>query len=578
METVPGSVKLEYLETLLYGRLQSQCPSAIPLQISCFSQRNNLIILVHYLPEEAPEPQEIFPLFRQTIKAEGTFQPEQIQLYLIVHGQSYQLEGSENLGLVELESEVKLEVRTLTGSEEKEAVSKPWFFSHLSFRYFLEKLQKYQINFKQQKSALIIAVTTLSTVILSASLYALTRPCVLGKCQAIVQARQLAVDARTFLQTASSETDLVTAKQQLGKSIEILQTIPWWSISHAEAAILIQDYQLKFQDLDAIFVAKRIGSQAVILAKSPPLSIAQWQEIRQLWQEGIANLKKVHSDSNLSALAQTKLQEYQRNLAYINQRLSAEQKAVSSLKSAEQAAKLARVRENNAQSLSDWQLVYASWQTGIKRLKEVSPGTTVYEEAKQLLEIYLPKLVKAGTRQQQEEFATKIYQQARGEAKLAEEAQSKNQWTAAVSHWRNALTQMEQIPKNSFQSHQAQPLISTYALSLKQAETKLKAAIEAQKNKTELEKICSNSTKICSYLIGDNVIKVTLTSSYIQHLWNTALEARSRANFPAQVQILSHISQLEQSLQKISNRSGKRVEVYNSDGNLMVVYEAQISR
>ena len=68
------------------------------------------------------------------------------------------------------------------------------------------------------------------------------------------------------------------------------------------------------------------------------------------------------------------------------------------------------------------------------------------------------------------------------------------------------------------------------------------------------------------------MIKVNLTSSYLQQIWDLSIQAKLNANIKEQAEILNHLARLEQSFQIISNQAKISLAVYNSKGNLMTTY------
>ena len=73
--------------------------------------------------------------------------------------------------------------------------------------------------------------------------YALTRPCVIGSCNALSQAKL--INDRVTVATFSSPTNavLLTAYQQMQESEEILQSIPIWSRFYKKAQDQLQQQQ-----------------------------------------------------------------------------------------------------------------------------------------------------------------------------------------------------------------------------------------------------------------------------------------------------------------------------------------------
>jgi tetratricopeptide (TPR) repeat protein len=507
---------LETLKEYLEKNLQAK-----PIEINCFFRKDLPIFLIHYSESVVPNPKEVFSLLKQALKQEGFPEDYPVSMYLVWQ-ESDRVDFLQRL----LVTETKI-------SDE---------------------------NFKNTQKPRKFAFAGLITGIAIVSLfcgYIFSRPCVIGKCQAISEAKEAMQMAFIQVNTSASDGNILSAQQELNKAIATLKSIPVWSNSRPQAEKLLKDAQEQSQNLNKIVNAIQIGQKAN--------SVTEITESQSLWQEAIATLETIPSKSHWKTVAQFKIQQYQKNLVELQQQQTDRQNAIAYLKKAQETAKLAQNRENDAQSLSDWQLVSATWQTSLQQLREISPQTKEYQQAKELLEAYVPRLVSARKRKQQEEVATNIYQKATEQAKIAQNAESKNQWLAAVTNWRNALNFIQQVPKNTFQYRQAEPLIATYLLALNRAN-------EFSQANSILEKICLENSQ-CNYTIADNVIKLNLTSDYIQKLWETVLQARATGNWQTEAQLRDRIALLEKNLQSLGNNSGKRVEVYNSDGRLMMVYE-----
>ncbi|MCU0533891.1 MAG: hypothetical protein MUD14_08345 [Hydrococcus sp. Prado102] len=408
-----------------------------------------------------------------------------------------------------------------------------------------------------------IAGAATGVAIVVASSYALTRPCVIGKCSAIPQAQQLATQALSRVSVSSDEPEIVSAKQELDEAIATLNAIPGWSNYRSEAQTLIKDYQHDSDSLKAIIDATQTADRAILLVQN---SSTQWEEMRSLWQNAIATLQPLLSERQWQAIAQVKIYDYQKNLDALQNRNNAQKTANVKLQTAKETALVAQMRQNSAQTASDWQQVSSIWQTALQHLREISPQTSVYQETRQLIKVYTSELLSAGMRQRQEESATNLYQRAIEQAKRAQNAETKQQWSAAASDWRIALTYIKQVTRQTFQYRQAEPLIATYTLALDRA-------MKYQQIEGILTKICDKNSNICSYTIDERAIKIQLTSTYTQNVWDTALQARANGNVQIQIDLLNRLSSLESTLQNLSNNLGKRVEVYNSEGRLITVYE-----
>ena len=168
-----------------------------------------------------------------------------------------------------------------------------------------------------------------------------------------------------------------------------------------------------------------------------------------------------------------------------------------------------------------------------------------------------------------------MYAKAQKHSEMARKSEKNNQWSQAVNYWNIAVVYIKKVPQNTFKWSEVQPLISTYNLGLAQATNKLKQITEAKTITSELDTMCVMKEKICDYKITENLIKMKLESHYLEQVWMTAVQAKAQGNLQIQVELLNHLSTFEHRLQKISNQSGKSIEVYNPQGNLMTVYHRQ---
>lgn len=424
---------------------------------------------------------------------------------------------------------------------------------------------------KPWRKGLILGLTT-SLALFFGTFYLLTRPCVISQCDAMTEAQQYANTSNQILKQNPSGRAIFEAQKQLQEAISLLEQIPRWSVHHSKAELFLTRYQDKAQTLDNLITALKTASQASTKTQKPPYTVEKWQEVQQDWRSAIARLETIKSDSELYLLAQAKMVEYRNNLNAINGRLNEEAKALEKLKIAQETIKVAQVRQGTAQSLDNWQLVYATWQTAIERLKEIPPSTTVYEKAQKLMNDYSNQIAEVRDKKNKELFAVNAYNQALRLAQLAKNAEMVKQWSASVYHWRNALNYIQQVPQNSFQYNQVQPLLTAYQGALIQAENQLRKTLKLQQAKEDLAQTCKGVTKVCDFTVSDSLIKVKLTPNYIEDIRQTALKAKAQANTNTQIALLDHISTVEQALQIISNNTGLRVEVYEPNNSLAIAY------
>ena len=407
---------------------------------------------------------------------------------------------------------------------------------------------------------LLLSAVGLGFGFISLLAYGLTRPCVVGKCEAIAQAKLVQAPSANL-----TKSEIQGVQQQLSESVAALQPIPAWSPYSLEAKTLRLNYRHKLETLDKIVAALESEAKAKEQLQTPLSASAT--EIRGFWQEAIASLNQIPTDSEFFPFAHSQIQQYQQNLAATSRQLTAKRKAIKSLEQAKSAAEIAETRHLAAHSPADWQLVIATWDTAIKRLQELP------NPDQKLLEEYQTQQAAAQKRKQQEQLALDKFKQGTEQAQQAKDSEAINQWTAAVTHWRNALNAIKQVPKNTSQDTQAQALRDSYTKALNRAQAQLQTAVTLQQARSDLEKVCSGTTKICHYDITASEIQVNLTSAYIQKVRQTALQAKAQDNLQAQVNLLDHIASVEQGLEAISNNIDLRVNVYSSQGALLVTYK-----
>lgn len=391
----------------------------------------------------------------------------------------------------------------------------------------------------------------------------LTRPCSLwGSCSLLSASENLATRA---LQNTSL-ANLGSSKTSLVHAIEALKSIPIWSMSYPRAQTLLAEYQTHLQILTQLLQSQEKAHQAHQQLKQAPLSVQQWQKVRQLSQEAIALLSTTPHQSSFFSLAQTQLRQADIYLRVAEQRLEAEQKALALLKSAQVAARRAQVLQDKAQSLGDWNLVVASWQTAVDRAREVDIDTTSFPRSRQQLEAYLFYFVKAQARHKQEAKAENYLKKAKELAIAADECQENQEWALAISQWSKAIAYLQQVSPQTFGYASAQVLATQYLLALNQAKNRLKIS-------EDLDNTCQQKDTICNYEIRANKIEITLTKLYSQKVRQTALIAQAQTDTKTQIDLLNYLTQLENRLQIISNKTLKPLEVYNSDRVLLTRYE-----
>lgn len=417
-----------------------------------------------------------------------------------------------------------------------------------------------------------IALAGGSLTLMVGLVYGLSRPCVIGKCVVLQEAKQFSKQLPESLANASSSQEIIGWQQQLQKHIRQVKAIPPWSWKHGQA----QDWLAANQEASAEFArlqdAFSQATQAAQLAQNPPHSVEHWQEVATKWQQAIAALENVPQDASFADLVAEKRAEYRHNLQAIRAEIRAEQKAQEQLDAAKAAIATAQTREGVAGSWESWQRVYSSWQGAIEQLQQVRSGTQAYEEAQSLLASYKSELSQARDRKNREAMATKLHNQAMNEAQKAKALEQKGNWSEAVASWRNAIRSAQQLQQHAGYGSKAETLAQTYQTELKTAQKKLQTAQLLQQARTSLMSICMGSPKICEYNATADVISVRLANDYVQRVRTTVMEANSTRQKQILSQVDSHVRGLQAALEGISDSVGIPIAVYDPFGGLIDTY------
>jgi len=603
MKTATRPDNLEILGHLLQEDLQAKLSESIPVRVRCLLKENTLAVLVQHRGEELPNSQEILDFLEQTMLTEQTLLklllPDErsvsrpVKMYVRVAGQkqayashSFTVEPPVS-GITAATTQENIpEAEQLPNNpvegENNEVESESTNTNVLGKSEAAPDLQEQQMvesdgevdemptsALAKGKSAVIPLVVSgvgLSLVVFLGCFYVLTRPCVIGQCKAIVEAQNLRELSTKTLQNPQSGQEVLEAQQQLKDAINLLEAIPPWSKEYTKAKQILKTYHHQNQDLDQMVTALKMAARASYKSQNPPHSASKWIEIQNLWREAIAQLEQLPKNSKLQPLAQAKIKGYKLNLEQIKQRLVQERKAIQTLQASKDAALIAQARQGVAQEAAHWQLVYSTWQTALNSLQQIPQGTTTYTEAQKLLESYRPKMAAARDRKTQEKIAVNAYKKGIRFAQIAKNFQEDNQWSAAVTNWRNALTHVSQVPSDTFYYSKAQSLVKPYKSGLEQAQGKLRSAVKVQQARRDLNQICSGKSQVCRYSINTNTIKVRLALSYVQKIKQTAMSADAKGDYKTRASLVDHISKLQEALETVSDNARIRLEIYSPDG------------
>lgn len=606
---------LTQLETLLQQRLQEKLVEISPLQVSCFLKKDALLMAVQHPLPALPHPKRAFRLMETVFREQNLQWRYRGLMCLKVQGGdrpyaftpcteeapkndiATQVKASTPEGIAESQrvfppvEESRIENR---GSNPEQSLQEEEFVDYPDVDYPDEEIHHRDLDFdfspvdeeedpedwmqqsytKTKESSphlekIWVGVVGTGVVVAIAvflgTLYGLTRPCVLGSCETMEVAEELANNALETLQDPPSGRAILQAQQQMQQSIALLESIPSWSKKHGEAANLLVAYRDTKDGLKDLISALQIASRAAELSQNPPLPASQWATAKQTWEEAIAGLETISPASEFYRFARKKIGEYRANLDIVSKLWETEQKALESLEAAKEAVKIAEVRQGIAQSLEDLRLADATWKTAIARLESVSEDTLSYDSAQTELAAILPKAKEAEDRKNHELFATEAYNQAVQFSERARSAQRRNRWTDAVSHWQSAVNYIKQVPSDTFSYGKAQSLIKEYNSSLTRAEGSLKENIQVRQARLDLDAICNGELIFCVYSINNSIISVRLTPSYIERVRKTAIAARADNDIDAQADIMDHIFSLEQALEKVSDNAGIPLEIYTTD-------------
>ncbi|HEY9700109.1 MAG TPA: hypothetical protein V6D10_22835 [Trichocoleus sp.] len=449
--------------------------------------------------------------------------------------------------------------------------------SHSDQVAFIEPSTSAKSRFgKQLSPSAIIFFAVVGVFAVGSGIYMLSRPCVIGVCKPLEQAQQSSTAAIDKIQNTNSALEVVDAYEQLTQASDMLSTIPPWSSHYETAQGLMMTYENQAKLVEQAVKALRQANKAALKSQNPPHPLQQWREVQWLWRDAIAQMQKVAVDSPMYGLAQRKLQEYEANLAGINDRVIAEQNAQDRVNVARKTAQVAEARAGIANSAEAWQQVYATWSAAIKLLQQIPQGTMASGEAQQLLALYQPKLNEAEQKQSQESIAVSAYNQAVQFADQARNLEEQNQWEQAASVWQNALTKIQQIPTNTAYSNQAQTLVSAYTTALNQAETNRTRYGAMQSQKAQLDRTCRGNPEICTYTFTPQAIRVQITRTYDRLAERTITSSQS-GTVSAPPATVNQVDELLRSLAAISEQAQVPIELYNADGSKFGTYAPDVS-
>jgi hypothetical protein len=576
--TATPPIDLARLEQLCQQRLQAELPQVAPLQIHCYLRDETLAIVVEHGQPVLPYPHQVFHQCERILAEEGLLASrDRCLIYLRMEGQAQpyafhiaKAKPARHPSTAPLAPPTEPD-SNLTSYSDSEALDAQPLTPHPEDD--LDDEETEATSAKQTWLPIIIAGAGLAGIVFLTSLYLLSRPCVLGACDEIPYAQELAQEALSTLEEPESGKEILKAQIQLKQATQLLNAVPPWSNRHTEAQNLFKTYQETNLELAKLVESLQSGARASYLTQNRPISLEKWDEALQAWRVAIAHLEQIEPENQFYAFAQDKVKEYRRNLRTVERGLENEQKASTTLAIAQETAKTAAVRQEIAQNLKNLQLAQNLWQTAIARLRQIPQGTTAHAEAQEALTAYNTQLGVLRDRLNRESFSNRAYNEAVRFSADAKNAEANSQWSQAVINWRNALNALAEVQSDTFEYSKAQSRLETYRNALNSAENKLKSAVTIQQARNDLNRLCGqNADKVCHYTLSENLLKVTLTPTYIQKVRATAIKAQSAGDVNAQVKILDHVYTLERALETVSQNLGTRLEVYTSNNVLVQTF------
>ena len=428
---------------------------------------------------------------------------------------------------------------------------------------------------KQSPFAMLAAAGMVSAaaVILAGGYYLLSRPCVIGECTTLANAKQLSENSAKTLKISKVANSPEEAQQQLKQAIALVEPIPSWSIHRGEAQSALENYRQQSQNVNSAIDAARLARSAAQKTQNPPYSAESGKEAQSLWQSAIAQLGEIPTDSPVYPFAQRKTKEYRKNLASGNRLLSTEKQAEKTLIEAKSTAQIAEAREAVATTAETWAQVQAGWEKSLAILSEIPSSTQSYQQGKLLVPKYETKLSQARERKNVEGISENAYTQAVTLAAEAQIFEGKNGWFKASEYWRRALSYAEQVPAATSYSQKAKPLIDSYTKSLQQAEVRLQEERNLQKARTDLDRTCKGKPKICDYTVSKGLIAVQMTPDYVQKLQQTFIQANNNNAVKTRQAVEKHVETLQKALEAIAENAKIPMQVYDGEGKRIASHE-----
>ncbi|MUG99739.1 hypothetical protein F7734_48640 [Scytonema sp. UIC 10036] len=633
MKVAAQQEDLQFLAQILQEQLRAEVPSGDLFQVKCAVKDDQLMILAQHSVGVMANTETVFAVLEEALQSLPGHQEQQVELFLRVVGQKLpytkrsltlrtpatynpfeveEIEEPEDIELedirtprsqnfhdIEIEEDTHPQSFSSSSGELSINAGESGSFSSSFLNASLPEvsdedepydpmadapdLSTYSSSKPARKIKPVLVGAALAVIaILGGATYFLTRPCSILECQEIQAARELQKSLDRLKLNARSETELPKMQQQLEETSISLKGIPFWSPYHQEAEKFSTSFFGESEKVNQVIKAFEMGSIALQKSKTPATSMQELQARQNLWRQAIASLEVINSNSELYKLVQPKLLIYRSHLKVVKQQLLAEEKWIEKLAAAKAVAVEASKRDATAKTLQELQKVQATWQVAVNALAGIPPKSTVYKESQKLLGEYKPYLAAARIHATRELLAAKTYNQSVTSANLAKRYEQQNQWQAAVTYWNQAVNSAKQVTSESMYYTQAQALVAPYSAALKQAQDKLQTISLMQRTRTDLNRTCYSTIRICDYKVEKQGITVQLTPEYQQMLQSSVTNASDGSTTDAAASNQSstdtatnaseYLQKLQQTLDIISDNVSLPLIIYDVQGNAIYVH------
>lgn len=400
--------------------------------------------------------------------------------------------------------------------------------------------------------------------------YSLSRPCVLDSCDLITITENNINDSLTKINPNYTEEDLLILASIINQNIQQLKAIPSWSKNHQDAQNLITQYQEITNDINYLIEAEQQAISALQMSSKLPLSVAEWQQVEEIWRRALASKNAVKS-TVFTEIKNDKNDDYNTKLTLVQDKKNQAIIAENLLNQAEVIANENQTLKDNIKSLADLENLSIKWQEAINKIKGIDDETKLAPLKPELTDRYVQELNIIKARIKQEEIAQNIYQEAQTKVKEAQDSENNNQWTNAVKNWQEVEVILAEYSPESLLKDDIETLQKEVKEKLVIAEKELKLAINRENAKQELTRVCQSSEKICDYLIENQTIKVFLHPQYLTNVATIAQINKNSENATTEA-LINHINQVEKNYRYISSKYDFTLEIYNAQQKLILVY------